>query len=471
MRIRCLKQSIYNLTKHESPKLFKLFRIALIFNIFILGLVVNIPNGYCKRVGLSLPQRLTAGASDQYRGEADKNGNILYYLSNKNSTSEIYKQDLRTGGLNILFDHAADVNFPRISPDGTKLLFISYKKDAVGDVCIRDLLNESTKCITDGNSSESFAFWFPNGKKIGFTSKKKIHDNFMLFEFNLEDNTKRIILDKNVSNPAISPDGKWITYVPLKKISKEVGISFYSSVYNKINLYNLKTKKTVSTKMPLPGNSGFPAFSKDGKYIYFSQYLNDTNLDGKIDGNDHSVLFRLQFNSNKATLSTQPEQLTSARWNCQFPFTSSSKLFITCSFEGSLDIYSIPLDGTIPDNWDVKKLYEELDASRNNWDKLLIYSRILLFEKSNENITKIYRNMSFLHLKLKEYKSVLFYTKQVQELSAKNSFEQQWANTVLELVKFRENESSLQRGWIDDKFIQTQKKRISILEQDIKQYF
>src|SRR5690606_35537333 len=92
----------------------------------------------------------------------------------------------------------------------------------------------------------------------------------------------------------------------------------------------------------LPGVSGFPAFSHDGRHIYFSQYLNDTNRDGVIDGRDNSVIARVGYDAAQADpfAGQAAEQLTSSRWNCRYPAPTPDRLLMTCSHGGSLDIYA-----------------------------------------------------------------------------------------------------------------------------------
>ena len=43
-----------------------------------------------------------------------------------------------------------------------------------------------------------------------------------------------------------------------------------------------------------------------------------------------------------------PEQLTETSWNCEYPAPFADRLIATCSQDGSLDVYSLPLDGEVP---------------------------------------------------------------------------------------------------------------------------
>ena len=51
--------------------------------------------------------------------------------------------------------------------------------------------------------------------------------------------------------------------------------------------------------LDLPGVVGELSFSRDSKELFFSHYLADTNKDSMIDGNDHAVIYSMDFPSRK----------------------------------------------------------------------------------------------------------------------------------------------------------------------------
>ncbi len=85
------------------------------------------------------PARLTAGTADQFLGTIAPDGRHLYFVSNRNATAQLFAKDLVTGHERLVFDDGADVSFPRVSPDGTQVLYVSSRDDAGGDVCLRPL--------------------------------------------------------------------------------------------------------------------------------------------------------------------------------------------------------------------------------------------------------------------------------------------------------------------------------------------
>src|SRR6185437_152732 len=132
-----------------------------------------------------------------------------------------------------------------------------------------------------------------------------------------------------------------------------------------LRLQSLDGSGLAKVSFDLPGASAFPAFSADGKWLYFTQFLNDTNVDGVIDGNDNGVVFRAPLEQGRVD-AARAEQLTSAEWNCQYPAPAAKELVVTCLFEGpKLHVYSLPLDGAVPPAWPRERLDDELTAARS----------------------------------------------------------------------------------------------------------
>ena len=50
-------------------------------------------------------------------------------------------------GAKLAFDEGADVTWPRLSPDGKRILYISFRDDAAGQLCVRDLPDKHRRCL------------------------------------------------------------------------------------------------------------------------------------------------------------------------------------------------------------------------------------------------------------------------------------------------------------------------------------
>jgi hypothetical protein len=397
--------------------------------------------------GLRMPERLTAGAADQLLGALAPDGKTLYFISDEEATTQVYVSELARGVPTLLFDEVADVSWPRPSPDGKRLLYISYRTDAAGDLCVRDLPKGERRCLTDDQSAEVQAIWLPDGD-IAVVTRAGLHGDFALVRYAPGGARRDVLVKDNLSSPAVSPDGQWLAYVPVERGSSEVGPSFLARAGGALVIAPLGGGAPSRVDPDLPGASGFPAFSTDGRWLYFTQFLNDTNLDGAIDGNDNGVLFRAPFAAGRLGA---PEQLTSARWSCQYPAPAADRLIATCLLFGSLDVFTLPLDGAVPPDWTDARIAEERAASRDRWEQLLLLSR----HKGDPavHLADVVR----LHLELHEFESAGFYAARLA------GHDPEVGKVLGELAAHRKAERALSRGMLSAAFVADARARLQRL--------
>lgn len=388
--------------------------------------------------GVTRPLRLTAGASNQFMGVLAPDGRTLYFVTDRHATYEIYRQNIvnRSGGR--VMDLDADVTDPQIDRSGKRLLFISFRNDAGGDACIKNLDTGKIHCLTGPDTSDLQAFFFPDGKRVGVLQRTDLHSDLRLVSIPVQGGKPRLILRRNMTGPSISPDGRFLLFVPIERLVKAVGVTFAVKAGKGFEVLNLQSGQKTVVKPNLPGRTSFPVFSRDEHAIYFTQYLDDTNKDGLIDGNDNGVIFKVPFDPKhpQKTAHAMPVQLTSAAWNCQYPFAAADKLIMTCARAGSLDIYSMPLCGAVPANWDKEKVWEEVWASRDAFEMLLLLYRAAAMEKDLQKRIEIYRRMAFIHMDHRDFESARFYIDQVRR-QAQRGVARDWAAVFSEVLAHR----------------------------------
>src|SRR5262249_53659543 len=125
----------------------------------------------------------------------------------------------------------------------------------------------------------------------------------------------------------------------------------------------------------LPGLTTQPTFSRDGRFLYFVQFLADSNHDGVVDASDSGILFRIPFTPGPDA--SEPEHLTDSSWNCQSPTTSKTRLVATCVQNDNLDVFELPLAGEIPEDWKGDRVSRELELVARRSEQLLLYRRHL----------------------------------------------------------------------------------------------
>ncbi len=425
--------------------------------------------GQTQERALRVPVRLTAGSSNQLMGVLSPNEQALYFISDRNATAEVFCQDPVDSGPRLLFESNADVSWPRLSPDGKWLAYISYKSDAAGDLCVMDLKLKEHRCLTGLDSSELQLLWMGN-QRLAALVRPDLHADYELRVFDpSKKGPGQSVLARNMLGPALAADGKWLAYVPVVPTAKQVGVSFSSRSTQGLGFWRLgESSQAVAYQPDLPGLTGFPAFSLDGRYLYFSQYLNDTNRDGVIDGDDNSILFRIPFQAGakNPVAKAFPEQLTSAQWNCRYPRPSARWLVSTCSHQGSLDIYRLPLDGAVPSSWKPKRIRAELHSARNHWTRLLLLARLLTVEKRPSQDIEVLRNMVAAHIELGEYESALYYCDQIVRLAGKqHATAGTWAQVMRKLAEHRREDIALTHGQLSDRYIQSESKRAQATEE------
>ena len=190
---------------------------------------------------------------------------------------DIYKMDINGGKAKALREGLAFEVQPRFSPDGTK---ISFTSDAGGgdNIWVMNADGTDAKQVT----KEDFrllnnAVWTPDGNYLiarkHYTSERSLGAGEMWMYHKSGGSgiqlTKRKNDQQDVSEPNVSPDGKYLYY------SEDVYPGGYFQ-YNKdpnsqiyvINRYDMTTGKIVRLTGG-PGGSARPQISRDGKKLAF----------------------------------------------------------------------------------------------------------------------------------------------------------------------------------------------------------
>ena len=373
--------------------------------------------------GLRRPERLTVGAADQLLGQLSPDGRVLYYVSNRNTTTEIDVQDLADGRSHLLFDEGTDVSWPRVSPDGRALLYVSFRDQASGQLCVRDLPGAGNRrCLSD-QASALQAEWI-DAHRIALVSRPAVDGDLALLEVRVGRSlAAHPLLGRNLTSPAVSPDGRWLVYVPIERRAPRVGAAFAGRAAGQLEAKRLDRPGAppVRLALDLPGVTSQPAFSPDGQHLYVAQFFSDSNHDGSVDNDDHGVLFRVPFPSQRddapaVAAAAFPEQLTDGGWNCQYPAPSRDRLIATCSRGEGLDLYGLPLDGEVPSEWTADRIAEEIELGGSQADRLLLYRHRLARAASlvgrRLNMVRLVR----LHLAADEFTPAAFYAGHVAAL-------------------------------------------------------
>ena len=317
--------------------------------------------------------KVTVGPDDQYQGVLDGAGRTVIFTRKTDLVPHLWRQDLQSGEAVPVLDLSADSQQPTLSPNGT-LAFVYYRFNSRGDVCYKPLggfgsTSEPT-CIPPDDGERSSPFW-KSDTELGYSIRKvgSLDSTVMLFD--LTTSTKNVLTEGKIWSPTMSPGGRYVF------------LNAAATNGRKLIARDLETGTQKEIAFPLPGVSAFPAVDESGRWLYFSHFLNDTNDDGVIDGDDNGVVFRVPFEPNTGATAPMAEQLTSAESNCSYPRPAKDTLYLTCAFEGSLDLYRIPLSGVIPASWSADTLWSAHRTARSYHERILLLNTLVFRFKSS----------------------------------------------------------------------------------------
>ncbi|MGO9833592.1 MAG: hypothetical protein ACLP1X_05195 [Polyangiaceae bacterium] len=366
------------------------------------------------------PRRLTVGVADDLLGQLGPDGKALYFVSNRDTTNQIFAQSMVDGRAQQLFDDGADVTWPRVSADGRSLLYISFRESVSGQLCVRRLPEGDQRTCLKDSSAALQAEWIDHDR-IALVSRESIKGDLRVLEVTIGSTfSSRPLLDRNMTSPAVSPDGRWLVYVPVARTVETVGPAFAAHAaptLEAIPLASAASAQPAKIVLELPGQTGQPVFAKDGRSLYVVQFFTDTNHDGTVDASDHGVLFRVPISfTGGAPVAGPPEQLTEASWNCEYPAPFVDRLIATCSQDASLDVYSLPLDGEVPASWTMPMLENAIDDADTLVEEQLLTSRRLTRETTPGGRRRAMLALAMVHLEREEFRAAEYYAEQVDTL-------------------------------------------------------
>ncbi len=419
--------------------------------------------------GLRRPSRLTVGVGERFLGQLAPDGNTLIFVSNRNIATEIFVQDLEQGRERRLFDEGADVTWPRVSPDGKHLLYISFRNQASGQLCVRDLPGAEGRRCLDEESSALQAEWL-DASHIALVSRATIQGDLRLSRVAVKrELSVSPLLNRNLTSPTISPDGRWLVYVPVERSVQQVGPGFAAraSPYLEALRLDRPGEAPIRLALELPGQTGQPVFALDGRSLYVVQFFTDSNADGVIDAGDSGVLFRVPFSPEREdapelAAATSPDQLTSVAWNCEYPAPAATTLIATCARDRSLDVYQLPLDGQVPSTWDVARLNEELKMVGRRADQLLLYRQRLLRETRPKIRRLLMMRLSQLHLAFEDFDAAEFYARHMRSVS--DPATAGLAEPLRLLIDHRRAMKERERGRMVDEPLDAERQRMAALD-------
>jgi Tol biopolymer transport system component len=172
-----------------------------------------------------------------------------------------------SGDITNLSNNSADEHTPDVSPDGSRIAFISNRRGAgYQELWVMSSDGSSAAQLTVASSSNDFSDgfprWSPDGTKIAYM--RSTSSGFNIWVINADGSGATALTSDGLSfHPTWSPDGSKIAYEHMQSSSDQTHIWLMSA--------NGTSQHSV---VATPGsyNESYPVWSADGSRIYYNSY-------------------------------------------------------------------------------------------------------------------------------------------------------------------------------------------------------
>ena len=117
---------------------------------------------------------------------------------------------------------------------------------------------------TDTSRADYYPVWHPNGESFAYESFRSLHYEIVILDINTQEETRLTMnLDYDAYHPAWSADGSKIAFMLGKRNSKE---------NSQICFVTIDDQKVTCITDSMT-NKDYPAWSPDGQFLVYSEYL------------------------------------------------------------------------------------------------------------------------------------------------------------------------------------------------------
>jgi serine/threonine-protein kinase len=196
------------------------------------------------------------------RAAVSRTGSLVYTAGRR--TSQVVLADM-TGHERVLLAEPRDYDFPRFSPDGTRLAFSVRSIDG-SDIWTYDIASGIPTKLTTGTAGNCCPEWTPDGKRVLYTSNRLGVNSLWWQNADLSGTAELVQRAPETVNAGVfSPDGRILMYwLSTPQYPADI---FYRQLAG-----DTTSKPLAAT----PSAELTPRFSPDGKWVAYA-YGQDNN--------------------------------------------------------------------------------------------------------------------------------------------------------------------------------------------------
>jgi TolB protein len=239
----------------------------------------------------------------------------ICYSGGSTGKKEIFVADYDGANETQLTKHGSISILPAFSPDGEKIVYVSYK-DRYQFLYVYDLKSGVSTAVSKEVGMNSAAAWSPDGKRIALVLSKDANSEIYIMNAD-GTNKQRLTNDPAVdSSPCFSPDGRQIAFVSERGGNPQI--------------YVMDVAGGNARRVSLQGGKSYdPTWSRDGQYIAYVVEQRGQGFEIFVMGADGS----------------NPRQLTNSSGSNEAPNWSadSRHVIFSSTRSGSAELWTVTL--------------------------------------------------------------------------------------------------------------------------------